>query len=103
MSIQYKVHITPLIASATYGTEVDVTDFVIDKSITKIRRGVDSTDYKLGVYFFDDVSVKLLNVNGKFNEDDYRSIFPHGRDLAKIRIVYTDSIGDTVTFKGLIN
>ena len=103
MSIRYRVYLTPLASATAYGTETEITDYVIDRSIAKIRRGVDSTDYQIGSFFFDDVKIKLLNVNGKFNENDQRSIFFFGRDLAKVRVVYSNPDGDTITFRGIVN
>jgi len=104
MSTQYKVFITPLESRSVYGTEIEITDHVIDGGVSAIRRGIDSTDYGFGAFFFDDIQIKCLNLQGVLNdESDVRSIFKYSRDVAKVRVVYSDSNGDTITFRGLIN
>lgn len=101
--INYSVFITPRNGRNSYGNEIDVSRFVLDSSISPIRKGIDSTDYDIGVFFFDDLQLKLDNVDGYLNdENDYRSIFPFGRDKAKVRVVYIDSEEETIVFTGLI-
>jgi hypothetical protein len=104
LSISYQVYITPLTGENTYGDEVEVTDYVKDTSVSVIRRGLDSTDYDVGAFFYDDVTLTMLNVNGLFNDEtDFRSMFPYSRDRAKVRIVYTDDDDETIAFRGLLN
>lgn len=104
MSIRYRAYITPLISEDTYGDEVEVTDLVKDNNLSQIRRGLDSTDYDIGSFFYDDVQITLLNVNGYLNdESDIRSIFPFTRDRAKVRVEYIDADDTTIVFKGLLN
>jgi len=104
--INYQVFITPRNGQLTYGDEIEITDFVLENSISPIRVGIDSTDYDIGIFFFDDVQLTMANIDGYFNDDqDYRSIFPYGRDKAKCRVVYRDSknIDDgTIVFNGLV-
>lgn len=105
MATTYKVYITPKSGPGdVYGTELDVTDRMMIKGIANVRRAIDSTDYDIGVYTYDDLKIRAVNINGYFNdESDVRSIFFWGRDLAKVRVVFSNSDGDTITFRGLIN
>lgn len=104
MSFRYRVYITPLVAEGSYGDEVEVTDLVIGQKVSNIRRGLDSTDYDIGAFFYDDVQLDLLNVDGYLNdENDYRSIFKYSRDKALVRIDYLDDDDTTIVFKGLLN
>lgn len=103
MSIYYRVYITPRSGETTYSDEIEITDYVKDSGVGKIRRGIDSTDYGIGVYFYDDITIIAHNINGYFNdENDYRSIFKHSRDRAKVRVVYYDGTS-TIVFRGLLN
>jgi len=101
--IRYSVHFTPLTKLQTYGTEIDVSDRVVISGVSSIKKSIDDTDYGIGVYTFGDIVIKASNYDGKFNEMDSRSIFTTTRDLTKVRVVFTDEDGDTLTFKGLIN
>lgn len=104
MSITYRVYITPRISTTGYGTELEITDYVLETGVSTIRRGIDSTDYDIGAFFYDDLQLKCANIDGYFNDEtDYRSIFKFSRDLAKIRVVYENSDDDTIVFRGLIN
>jgi hypothetical protein len=104
-----KVFITPLLSEGVYGAEVDVSAFTQLDGLSKIKRSIDSTDYTIGVYTFDDVKLKCRNADGTFNENDYRSIFPFARDGAKVRVeVLKIDAGDFSTetkiqFEGLLN
>lgn len=106
-----QVFITPLTSVDTYGSEVEVSRFVKIDGLSKIKRSIDSTDYSLGVYVFDDLRLKCENSLGTFNEDDSRSIFPFTRDKAKVRVVaqeVDESVFPAVVtvetqFDGLIN
>ncbi len=104
MSTMYRVYITPKTGLMTYGDEVEITNYVKEAGVSAIRRGIDSTDYDFGVYFYDDILLSCLNVNGFFNdENDLRSMFQFTRDRARVRVVFTDSDGTDITFEGLIN
>ena len=107
-----KVFITPLEDIDTYGAEVDVSGHVRIDGLSKIKRSIDSTDFTIGVYRFDDLKLKCDNSRGTFNEQDSRSIFPFTRDKAKVRVevlkITKNAPGDYTTetkiqFKGLIN
>lgn len=104
-----QVFITPLIKEDTYGPEVEVSDYVKIDGLSKIKRSIDSTDYSLGVYRFNDLRLKCENALGTFNENDSRSIFPFTRDKAKVRITALKIDSDDLTtttelqFEGLIN
>jgi len=100
---------TPLVSEGVYGAEIEVSDYVRIDGLSKIKRSIDSTDYSLGVYRFNDLKLKCENSKGTFNENDYRSIFPFTRDKAKVRaaaLKINPDTGDTDTvlqFEGLIN
>lgn len=101
----YKVYITPRTAQYTYGTEIDVSDHIDQSGVGNITQSADSTDFAIGLFFFGDITLKGFNKQGYFNDPlDTRSIFfPFSRDLAKVRVVFSNEDGDTVTFNGLIN
>jgi hypothetical protein len=104
MSTTYKVYFTPKTDIDAYGDEVEVTDFVLETGVSQLRRGIDSTDYSIGVFFYDDVKLKLVNVDVYLNDEtDYRSLFTSTRDMCKVRIVFEDDDGTTIVFRGLIN
>jgi hypothetical protein len=99
----YKVYLTPLTAEMTYGTEVEISDYVIASSIGNIRKNTDSDDHVIGEYLLGSVDLTCANFNGEFNEADPRSFFKYKRDRSKIRVEYFSSLTDsTISFKGLI-
>jgi hypothetical protein len=109
-TIRYRVYITPLVSSDTYGTAVDVSDRIEESGIPRIRRSIDAGDYDVGVYTYADINLKGFNHNGYFNgPEDSRSIFPYLRDRAKVEIHWIELDEDTgdetaqVTFRGMIN
>lgn len=99
-----KAYVTPLATSTTYGTEIEITDKIKYGGLPSIKRSIDATDYEIGVYKYDDISITCLNIDGYFNDEyDGRSIFTYSRDKAKIRIVFTNRTADTIIFRGIIN
>lgn len=104
-----KVYMTPLVDADTYGSEIDVSDYVRIDGIAKIKRSIDSTDYSIGVYRFGDLRLNCENSRGIFNENDYRSIFPFSRDKTKVRVVVLKINPETLAtvtktqFEGIIN
>ena len=108
---QYQVLITPLVEKDTYGDVVDVTkdmdmtDYVKDGGIGTIKLDVDNGDYDIGVFTYGNITLKALNLDGKFNaETDWRSIFTFSRDKAKVEVNFLDNKGDApISFKGIIN
>lgn len=119
-SFRYKVYFTPLTNAETntYGDEIDVSDRIEVSGVGSIKRGIDASDYDMGVFFFSDITLKGFNYNGYFNDPgDNRSIFFVARDLCKVRIVFSDfevtrnsshritdaEETETITFRGLIN
>lgn len=101
---RYRVYVTPRIDGGDYGTEVEVSDRVELKGLKDIVRSIDSSDYDVGVYAFNDLTLDCDNSDGYFgNENDPRSIFQSSRDLAKVRVVFSLDDTPTVTFRGLIN
>ena len=108
--VEYRVFFTPRVSSNTYGSEIEVTDYIRFNGIKNIKQSIDSTDYEIGVFQFGDINLSGVNRDGIFNdENDSRSIFPFGRDLAKVRVEFTEvdkEVGDptaTISFRGLIN
>lgn len=107
--IRYKVFFTPRATFDTYGSEIDVSDRIDVSGVKDVRKSIDAGDYQLGVYTTDDIVIKGYNINGYFNdENDTRSIFPAGRNLAKVRVVFSELDDDgeettTISFRGLIN
>lgn len=106
-----QVLLTPLVATGTYGAEVDITsdvdisDLIKRGGISSIRKDVDFGDYDVGVFTFGNVTMRAINYDGKFNDpSDWRSIFTYRRGLAKVEIKFKDKDGNAYTqFKGIIN
>jgi hypothetical protein len=104
-----QVFIAPLASLDTYGAEVEVSDFVKIDGLSKIKRSIDSTDYSVGIYRFDDLKLKCNNSRGAFNENDSRSVFSFTRDKAKVRVVVQEINSETLAivtqtqFEGLLN
>ncbi|MBF0300830.1 MAG: hypothetical protein HQK51_19125 [Oligoflexia bacterium] len=94
-----QVFFSPLIRPYLYAKEVEVTDYLYLKQSLKISKSVESNDYSIGVYTFDDVELVGDNRQGFFNEYDYRSVFSSERDLCKVRI----TIDNKSVFFGLIH
>ena len=103
-----RVFITPILSTG-YGADVEVSEYVKIDGLSKIKRSIDSTDYSVGVFRFDDLKLKCLNSHGTFNENDSRSIFPFARDKSKVRVVVakidpaTYSVTTILQFEGLID
>jgi hypothetical protein len=104
VSTEYRVYITPLYSAFTYGTEVEVSEWVKNVSGT-ITKSIDSQDFTVGVYTFNDVELTVDNAEGKFSDpQDTRSIFRYSRNLAKVRIVYDRGDGSpSISYRGVIN
>jgi hypothetical protein len=99
----YKVYLTPLTDESTYGSEIEITDYVLSK-VGKVSKKTDSDNYAIAAYLMGTVELTCVNYNGEFNESDARSFFKYKRDLSKIRIVYyDDSTTSSTSFKGLIS
>jgi hypothetical protein len=96
----YKVYLTPLLGPDEYGSEVDISDYVLSR-VGNVSKKTDSDNYAIGAYLMGTVNLTCVNYNGEFNESDHRSFFPYKRDLSKIRIVYFNDT-ETTSFKGLI-
>ena len=100
----YKVYLTPLIQEQTYGTEVEISDYVINSTLGAITQGTDSNDGTIGEYTLGSFDLTCINYCGEFNENDPRSFFPYKRDGSKIRVTYYDSLTESsLSFKGLVN
>lgn len=103
-STRYKVFFTPRTAMNTYGSAVDVSDYVTMGGTDTILSSIDSADYDVGVFTFGDIQLKVKNIDGRFNtEEDYRSMFKFSRDLCKVDIHFQNVEGDLITFHGIVN
>lgn len=99
---QYKVYFTPRLALNTYGSEVEVSANII--STSAMKKSIDAADFDIGIFYYGDVKLKIDNYSGKFSDQyDTRSLFPYGRDLAKVRVTYNDKDGETTVFNGLVD
>lgn len=101
----YKVFITPLKNNTVYGDEVEVSDFVIAGGVGTIKQSVDSGNFDIGVYTYSNITLSLVNYDGRFNDEtDSASMFYFTRDRAKVRIEYIDTVqGTNIVFDGIIN
>lgn len=84
-----RVYITPFDDFGEFGTEMDVTPYVDLSSIGKIKRGLDNSTYDIGVFRYNNLSLKLHNSGGKFSEvENLRSIFRTRRAGSKVRVTW---------------
>jgi len=98
----YKVYLTPLVDEETYGTEIEISDYVISDNLSSIKKNTDSEDYNIGDYRLGSISLVCTNYCGEFNDNDPRSFFQYKSQRAKVRVVYYDSLTDSsLSFKGL--
>lgn len=103
-SKQYKIYLTPKIGEFTYGDEIQISAEILFNGIKTMKKSIDASDHEVGVYTYGDIALKVINKDGKYNDEtDGRSVFKYSRDLAKIRVDYSDGNGDITRFKGLIN
>lgn len=105
MSTQYQVFVTPLISSGVYASsEIEISDWVISDNIGTITRAIDSTDYDIGIYAYNDLTLVCDASDGYLlDQTDSRSIFQFQRDQAKLRIVFLKDGAPLTTFFGIIN
>ena len=107
----YQALITPLIERGVYGDiidvtkDVDITDFIKAGGITQIKRQIDNDDYDYGVFNYGSITIKMINLAGKFNDSsDWRSVFIYSRDKAKFELSFFETDGSSaISFRGLIN
>lgn len=101
----YKYFVTPLKKYDTYGTPLEITDDVYLSNLSNVKQAVDSGNYDIGLYTYSNITITLNNITGKFSsENNSSSIFPVGRDKAKIVIKYVDFGGtENTIYQGIIN
>jgi len=100
----YQVFVTPLISSGVYGLEVEISDWVLSDNIGAITRAIDSTDYDIGIYAYNDVTLVCDASDGYLlDQTDSRSIFQFSRDQALVRFVFLKDGTPLTTFNGIIN
>ena len=80
--ILYRTYLSPVSEDNTYPNRIEITQYVVERSLTKIKRDLDSQDYDFGVFTYDDVKLRLKNSKGLFNEEDIRSLFTDGRSIS---------------------
>jgi len=99
------VVITPLKTDGVYGDPVNVFDYLIKGSISKIMQSIDHGDFDIGLYTYSDLTIKMSNEDGIFNSDKYSSsMFYYTRDRALVDITFVDEQSNsTFLYKGLIN
>lgn len=86
---QVRVYITPFLSTGAYGTEQEVTEYVI--SLGSLGVDTDSADYQIGVFRNSSVKMTLNNRDGLFSDVGIdQSIFLYKRADAKVRITYTE-------------
>ena len=86
---QVRVYITPFLSTGAYGTEQEITDYVI--SLGSLGVDTDSADYQIGVFRNSSVKMTLNNRDGLFSDVGIdQSIFLYKRADAKVRITYTE-------------
>ncbi len=102
MATRYRVYLTPRVSLEEYGDEIEISEWVT-ANLGTVTRSIDSTDYRIGVFTYSDLNLVCENSSGRFNDfNDSRSLFPYSRDQAKVRVVYEDDDGTTITFRGVI-
>lgn len=107
--IRYKIEIAPK-SNVGYASYIDVSEKINASGIGSITKSIDASDYSFGVFTFSDITLKAKNINGYFNINDSRSIFPYGRNKAKVKITFIEfdnsvTTSDTtkIVFDGVIN
>ena len=101
---QARIYLTPRVSPLVYGPETEVTDFVKDRKIGKIKKELDNGDFVFGVFTLNSVKVTLIN-DGRFSLYSYhpQSIFFDSRDLCRVRITFDSGTEETEIFRGLID
>jgi len=84
-----RVYIKPFQSEGVYGEYQEVTSYVDAKSITSLKRVIDSTEYDVGVIKINYFTITLLNKDGTFSDiETLRSIFVYKRSDSLIKIVW---------------
>jgi len=110
----FKVFIAPRENADEYKAEVDISGLVRIDGIGNIRKTIDSSDFGIGVYQYDDIKLTAQDKEGFLSDEhDVRGIFKYSRDRAKVRIVMVQRIKnnqneiisevETNIFRGFIN
>src|SRR4051812_44744486 len=101
---QYQVFVTPLTSTGVYGSELEISGWVISTDFGEITRAIDSTNYDIGIYAYNDVTLVCDASDGYLlDQNDSRSLFKFSRDRAKVRIVFLKDGTSAITFRGVIN
>lgn len=84
-----RFYITPFLDSGDFGSEVEVTPDVDLSSIGKIKRTLDNSEYDIGVFRYNSLSLKLHNWHGKYSDvENLRSMFRYNRSGSKVRVTW---------------
>lgn len=96
-------------AASGFSAAVDVTNFVIENSISDISIASDSTDFSFGVYTFSNGSITFENSTGEFDLGSSNTLFQDRVNNSKIRVTFVEASDDvseanteTIFFTGLI-
>lgn len=87
--MKIRIYFTPFVTGEIYGEEVEVTNFVQEQSISRLRQQVDQSEYDIGIFKFQDTNIIMNNQSGKFGQPgDGISIFGVRRTGSKVRITW---------------
>lgn len=101
----YRVFITPLESDRSYGNAINVTND-LSGGIPNIKSSIDNSDFSVGIFSYNSIRLKLNNNHERYRYgfSAYNSIFPVGRDRAKVTIDFEKDDGDIISiFHGLID
>lgn len=87
MSANVKVYINPLDDTGAYSGFQEVTADVDFNSLTRISRKLDASDFDVGVFVNNSITLKLRNSHGEYSEPgEVRSIFGQKRNDSLVKI-----------------
>lgn len=90
-----RVYIKPFNDLGVYTEFIEVTDDVDISGLASIKRGIDSTEYDVGVFKFSSFSIKLANETGRYSDVDvFQSIFRYKRNDSIIKITWNPNADD---------
>jgi len=83
----FRVYINPKDDFGAFTGYQEVTEDVIDDSLSKIAQQIDSDEYNVGVFNYNSFSVKLRNDHGKYSDVEViQSIFRERRGGSKVQV-----------------
>lgn len=104
MPAEFHAYIAPLIRDAVYSEYIDVTAYVQSGGVGELIEQVDDGDFDVGVFTNSGLVINMINQDGRFSDSNSPlSIFPHVRDLARVKLVFFDGDTEILSFNGLID